>query len=420
MADAALFPLRVPKPDHVPDALVYDIDLKDDPGFLAGPHERILRLFAEAPPIFWTPRLGGHWVMLGYEANFEAGRDWASFTSQQVPPEQLQAMLAARPAGSPHIPMSVPITLDPPLHTKYRLPLNSSFSPKGVAALTAGIRALAVELIERVKPQGACEFMHAVAEPLPVQVFLKFMGLPVEQLAEFRALAVKFLAHIDDGPQATIGTSLEIVGAMRPTFLARKDDPKDDLISLLWATKIDGEPMTLELMEDYGILLFIGGLDTVMNGIGFAARRLASDQALQQRLRDDPKLIPEAVEEMLRCYSFAVPVRLAAKDLVFQGVEMKQGERVWLLLAGADLDPAHWPEPGRFDLKRDDKVHIAFGTGPHRCLGSHLARVELQILYEELLSRLPPFRLDPEKSPTFHGGHVIGLDSLDLVWSNSV
>jgi cytochrome P450 len=101
---------------------------------------------------------------------------------------------------------------------------------------------------------------------------------------------------------------------------------------------------------------------------------------------------------------------------VFEGVQMKENERLFLCLAGADLDHRHFPNPERYELDREDKVHIAFNAGPHRCLGSHLARLELQILYEELLAGLPQFRLDPEKPPTYHGGHLVGHDTLNLVW----
>jgi cytochrome P450 len=105
-----------------------------------------------------------------------------------------------------------------------------------------------------------------------------------------------------------------------------------------------------------------------------------------------------------------------AKDVVFEGLPMKAGERVMLYLPAADLDPTEFEGSDRFDLTREKKAHIAFNVGPHRCLGSHLARIELQTLYEQMLSRLPPFRLDPEHPPKFHGGHVIGVDTLWLRW----
>ena len=169
-------------------------------------------------------------------------------------------------------------------------------------------------------------------------------------------------------------------------------------------------------MENYGVLLFIAGLDTVMNGIGHGVRHLALHPELQDQLRANPKLVQEATEEMLRRYTFTIPPRIVARDLVFEGVQMKARERAMLFLPGADLDPKEYPNSDAYDLNRDNKVHIAFNAGPHRCLGSHLARVELNVLYEVLMARLPRFRLDPRRAPTFHCGHVVGVDSLHLVW----
>jgi len=164
------------------------------------------------------------------------------------------------------------------------------------------------------------------------------------------------------------------------------------------------------------VLLFIAGLDTVMNGIGHGVVHLARNPELQRQLRENPKLIPEAAEEILRRYTFTVPPRRVGKDTVFMGVEMKEGERAMMFLPAADLDAQEYPDPQRYDFKRPNSVHIAFGVGPHRCLGSHLARYELQILYEELLARLPEFRLDPTKPLHYHGGHVIGPDAVWLEW----
>jgi cytochrome P450 len=404
-----------PKPPHVPDALVYDFDLFADPALLKDAHARILQIATEAPPIFWTPRQGGHWVFAGHEAAFEGSRDWESFTSQAVPDAMIEPMLREKPPGVRRIPLPVPINLNPPLHGKYRLPLNPTFSPKAMNALKDSIRALARELVAKVAPLGRCEFMSAVAEPLPVQVFLKMLGLPLDRQAEYRTLVKEHLASIAESQEASLARLIKIADTMRPTFEERREHPQDDIISLLWKTEIEGQPTTMADLENYGVLLFIAGLDTVMNGMGLGVRHLALNPDLQDRLRADPSLTQDATEELLRRYTFTVPPRTVAKDLVFQGVEMKAGEKVDLFLPAADLDPRKFDHPERYDLSRD-AVHIAFGAGPHRCLGSHLARVELQILYEELLAGLPTFRLDPDRPPRFHGGHVIGPETLNLVW----
>jgi cytochrome P450 len=405
-----------PRPAHVPDALVYDFDHFEDPALLADPHGRAYELVSTLPPIFWTPRHGGSWVAIGHDANFEIGRDWETLSSELIPQSFIQAALAQMPPGTPRMPQPIPINVDPPMHGKFRIPLNGPFSPKAMTALKGEIRTLAAQLLDEQAPKGRCEFMTAVAEPLPVQVFLKMMGLPLERQALYRDLVKDQLAKIASTPEEGALSMMAIAAAMRDTILERRDAPQDDLISLLWRTEIDGQPMTLDVMEDYAVLLFIAGLDTVMNGMGFGVRHLALDQALQARLRANPEEIADATEELLRRYTFTVPSRRVAHDVVFRGVEMKAGDRLIQFLPSADLDPARFASPDRFDMAREDKVHIAFNSGPHRCLGSHLARVELQVLYEELLKRIPTFRLDPERPPTFHGGHVIGVDALDLVW----
>ena len=416
MSAAASVSPAVPKPAHVPDSLVYDFDMFRDPAYVADPHERILDLVKNAPPIFWTPRNGGHWMLMSHSANFNASRDVETFSSEFIPRAEMAAMKARLPPGMPHIPMPIPINIDPPDHTKYRMPLQRVFSPKSILAMKDSIAALCAELIDAVKARGQCEFMKEIAEPMPVRVFLKMLGLPLDRQDEYRAIVSQHLSDPSPDPKAMIPKLQRIAASMNDTFLARRDNPQDDIISLLWKIEIDGKPTTIEDMQNYGVLLFIAGLDTVMNGIGHAVRHLARNPQLQEQLRANPKLIPEASEEMLRRYTFTVPPRIVAKDVVFEGVQMKARERAMLFLPAADLDPKEYANSESYDLNRENKVHIAFNAGPHRCLGSHLARVELQVLYEVLLARLPTFRLDSQRPPTFHCGHVVGVDSLHLVW----
>ena len=224
------------------------------------------------------------------------------------------------------------------------------------------------------------------------------------------------MAAIDADREGSMRRLQRIAAAMRDTVLERRDNPQNDILSMLWQIEIDGRPTTLADMENYGVLLFIAGLDTVMNGMGLAVRRLASDIVLQRQLRADPRLIAEAAEEMLRRYTFTVPVRIIKKQVELAGATFMPGEIVKLLLPAADLDASEFPDPERYELNRENNVHIAFGVGPHRCLGSHLARVELQVLYEEMLAGLPEFRLDPERPPVFHGGHVMGIETMHLLW----
>ena len=413
MSAAAPLSPATPKPTHIPDSLVYDFDAYRDPGLLADAPKRIAQMVKEAPPIFWTPRNGGMWIIQGYEELFNAYRDTGTFTSQFMTSEQMKAMM---PPGTPRIPQARPINLDPPEHTKFRAPLQKTFSPKSALALKDDIRKLANELIDAVAAQGRCDFMPAVAEQLPVKVFIKMFGLPLERHAEYRELAKQHLAAAAGDLASMAMKGLRLVAVMRDTILERREHPRDDILSMLWQSTVDGRPTTMEDMEDYAVLLFVAGLDTVVNGMGFLMRHLATDPALQDELRNNPKLIPEAVEEILRRYTFTVPVRHVAKDAVFERVQFKAGERVLMYDPAADVDPKKFKNPEVFDFRREEKTHIAFGAGPHRCLGSHLARVELQIITEVALSRLRNIRLDSQHPPRFHGGHVIGPESLALVW----
>lgn len=413
MTNTATLSPAVPRPAHIPDAAVYDFDMFHDPAYVIDPHKRVLDLVKNAPSVFWTPRNGGHWMIMSHEANFNASRDVETFSSNFIPRERLAAMQAQMPR---HLPLPLPINVDPPEHGKYRAPLQRVFSPRTINELKDSIRSLASELIDKVKADGHCEFMTAIAEPLPVIVFLKMLGLPVSRMEEYRTLVKAHLSDPTPDPRDSIKKLWRIVDLIKDTLIERRDNPKDDIISLLWAAEIDGKPTTMDDMENYMVVLFIAGLDTVMNGIGLGIRHFAADLPLQDELRKNPSRIAESMEEMLRRYTFTVPPRVIGKDTVFEGVEMKKGERAMLFLPAADLDPKAFANAETYDLNRENKTHIAFNAGIHRCLGSHLARVELQVVYEEMLARLPQFRIDPAHAPTFHCGHVIGMDTLHLIW----
>jgi cytochrome P450 len=282
--------------------------------------------------------------------------------------------------------------------------------------LKTDIAAITADLIEAIKPDGGCEFMATIAEKVPVAIFLTLFGLPLERQDEYRALAKEHLSGGDFNPGSTQRKLRKVADIMHDTIVARRDDPRDDLISLLWRTEFYGKPATLNDLENYCVMLFLAGLDTVVNGMGIGVRHLALNPDLQDEIRTAPKRIPVVAEEMLRRYSFTIPPRFVAKDTVFEGVEMRKGEMALLFVPAADLDPRKFVDAGRFDLQRTDKAHIAFGSGMHRCLGAHLARIELQTLYEEMLARLPTFRLDPDKPVRFHGGNVWGPEELHLLW----
>jgi cytochrome P450 len=403
------------RPDHVPDEAFYDFDYRSDPGLLVDPHKRMQEMLEIAPKVFWTPRNRGTWIAIGFDEVFEALRRPEDFSSSIIPPEQIEELLKLMPEDMPRIPRLKPITIDPPEHTTIRSPLQKAFSPKAAMSQLDEIRSLTDSLIDAVADQGHCEFISSIAEPLPVTVFLRMMGLSEDRLPEFRDLVHEVLIP-EFGPIEGPLVLRKVADALQDEIMARKDDRRDDILSQLWGLEVDGKPMTMDVMEDYAVLLFIAGLDTVINAMGFAVRHLAENPELQASLRADPSQIPDAVEEMLRRYSFVVPLRRVARDTELGGFKLKKGDNLMLHLASADLDERKFDRPGEFDITRDLKSHVAFGGGPHRCVGMHLARIELHTLYRQLLSRLPMWRLDPDHPPKYHSGNVIAVDSLHIRW----
>lgn len=408
---------KVKRPDHVSESVVYEFDYNTDAEYCRDPHARAADLALKAPPIFWTPYNGGHWMVQSYDAVQDALRDYAAFSSEHFSPAAFEAMMADLPAEE-RIPSPVPICIDPPLHAKLRLPLFSTFSPKAVMAREVEVRAVAERLINGIAAKGRCEFQHDVSDIYPVEIFLGLFGLPKNKEREYRELAKKHLTSISPDLSANMLMMQSISAVMRDTIIERQHNPQKDLISLLWSLEIEGEPMTLDLMLSYCVILFIAGLDTVVNAMGFGVRHLASDLELQRKLRANPELIPQASEEILRRYAFVAPIRIMKRDTEFHGVQMKELERVMMFIPSASVDEKKYSEPTKFDMNREGLAHLAFGSGPHHCLGIHLARLELRVMYETILSKLPEFRLDPKRPPTFHGSIIAGPTSIHLQWGD--
>jgi cytochrome P450 len=406
MSDQTAAVARVDIPAHVDPALVVDFDFFADHRYAeaGSPHGGLLKLAEDiGRGIFWTPHNGGHWFITDHELLFEAARMPELFSSRH-------ASFPAAPGEEPFYP---PVNSDPPDHARYRLPLMRAFAPGRIRDLEKNIRAFAVELIEAVKDRGRCDFLDMVAEPLPIFIFMKLMGFDTARYREFREWAVAMSQpDVEIRGQAYVDT----MAMARPLFDERRAERKEDVLSFLLDEAVDGRPFDQAELDGMCIELFGAGLDTVVNSLAFTVEHLARDPALQDRLRGEPALIPEAVEEVLRRYSVALPARSVKVDGSFHGAQLKAGERVALMLPAGNLDTRAFPDAARFDLDRENKTHIAFNTGPHRCVGSHLARQEMIILVEEWLRRVPNIRLDPERPPTYRTGLVFAVTSLNILW----
>ncbi|WNG25570.1 cytochrome P450 [Cystobacter fuscus] len=401
-------------PAHVPPELVYEYDNARDPRLLEDPHARMRSLILEAPPIFFTPYNGGNWVVTRKKAIVDITMNPEVYSNAFLVSGHQSEEHSGEHKDSQQGLMMLPIAADPPRHTAYRAPLNQPLSAKSVAGLETAIRDMTNELIDKVLAAGRCDFLSDIAEPLPVTLFMKLAGMPTDRLAEFRHLATQ-ATSATVSPTEREATFKRIAAILAETIKARQEKREDDLISHLLDANINGRNPTFQEMLGYSIALFLGGLETVVNALSFGVRHLARDQELQAKLRDDPSLLPGAIEELLRLYGIASTVRQVMRDEVCHGVQFKKGDTVSLLLPAANYDDAAFPNPEQFILGRKEQ-HQTFNTGPHRCVGLNLARLEMKVFYQEWLKRVPPFRLDPEKKPRFVGGFNLAIASLPLVW----
>jgi cytochrome P450 len=389
-------------PDHVPPELVYDFDYVNDAGLHEDPHLRMRSIVREAPPIFYAPYYCGHWVITRRQALADITRDTATFSNKSK--------------GIPATPKEIhliPLTMDPPVHTVYRLPLNRHLSIKAVAPLETAIRAMSNELIDAVIDARTGDFLSQVAEPLPVTLFMRMAGMPTDRFHEFRKLAEDATAAPDGLVRQRALQSIHAI--LSDVVKARMATPEDDLLSRVLEADIDGRPPTYEEMQSYAVLLFLGGLETVVNAIGFSVRHLARNEALQTQLRDDPARIPAAVEEFLRLYGIASTIRRVITDTTYDGVNFKENDYILLLIPAVNYDPATYADAESFCPGRATG-HVTFNMGPHRCVGANLARLELRVFLEEWLRRIPRFRLDPQRPPTFMGGLNLAVRTLPLIW----
>lgn len=396
-------------PPGIDPALLIDFDYYNDPRFVSagGIFEAMGELRDLAPDVFWSTALGGYWVIQGYDAIVEAAKRGDLFTSSRM--------------GIPRAPeddatrrLLAPLNYDPPDHAALRSPLNPMFTPAAMNTWSGHIRQLAVELIEKIRPKGAADMFDEVTEQLPVLIFIDLMGLKRADYRFYRALAKAAVAEPDR--EVRYDALLQAYQLLKAEIAERRAEPKEDLISRLLTLEIEGKPITDELALGYLELLFFAGLDTVANAMTFATHYLATDEALQQRLRDDPAKIPHAMEELLRRHAVAPVMRTVTHDFEWRGFNFRAGDPVLLNYSAANLDERMFENGTEVDIDRERINHIAFGAGHHRCLGRNLARIEIVIFFEELLSRLPAFRLAPGEKVPMRGGSVMSITRLPLVW----
>ena len=391
-------------PSHVPTHLVYDFDFFNPPGGAEDVHLAWKRLHDVAPDIFWTPRNGGHWIATRADDIDVIQADSERFSNKFF-------VLPVLPLPYPPLPLS----LDPPEHAPVRALISPAFSPKAIQHLTEKAREVAITLIDRIAPDGRCEFVGDFAKVLPVVVFLETVGLPPEDRKLLLPLADMIVRNSDKVTK--FDAHAKINEYLMSWIERRKRQPGEDLISKIASAQIKGRPITTTEVFGLCSLLLIGGLDTVAGVLSFAALYLAERPELQAEIAADPDIIPAAIEELMRRHGLPNTARTVARDLEYKKIFFKEGDMIQLPRVLYNLDERKIKDPLKVDFHRPEPVpNATFGGGAHRCPGSMLARSEMRVFLEEWFKRIPSFQVAPTfKKRTMSGG-VNGIETVDLVW----
>ncbi|MCF3939667.1 cytochrome P450 [Gordonia tangerina] len=390
-----------------------DFDVYDQN--IAAPVDRFQEMAAELAskgPVVYSTAYGGHWIVTRYQEIHEVLRDAETFSSY---PNNLVTNEAFG--------KFIPIELDPPEHTGYRKALQPLFGPARMKKLSESIRTVVNDLLDDFASKGEAEYISAFAHELPARIFLALMDWPIEDAPLFTdatdvVLFGKPGGTEEESLEARAIAGMQMLGYFQKMVDERRANPGDDVTSQLIHTEVelaDGlRLLTDEELNRMFFLLLIAGLHTVQGSLAWAIVHLVNNPEQRQQIIDDPAMIPSAVEEILRIEAAVVPGRRATRDVELGGMSVKEGEQLILLLCSANRDDGEFDEPDELDVTRRPNRHLAFGGGAHRCLGSHLARIELTIALEEIHRRIPDYDLVESDPPVFHASQVRGCVKMPI------
>jgi cholest-4-en-3-one 26-monooxygenase len=378
---------------------VTPVDLSDSRSFVPGvPHAWLAHL-RRHDPVHWQdePRGPGFWAVTRYEDCVTVNRDWERFSS---------AARGTMPFEMPDADIEqqglMMLNMDPPLHTRYRRLVNKGFTPRMVRDLEASIHRATDAILDGVVEHGRADFVTDISAELPLQVIADLLGVPQGDRHKMFEWSNRMVGNED--PEYQLEAEMALTAAMElyayaaTLFSKKRVDPHEDLMSVLTAVEVDGERLSELELELFFLLLTVAGNETTRNLMSGAMHAFFQHPEQWRRLLDDRTLLPTAVDEMLR---FVTPVmnfrRTAMCDVTLSGTDIKKGDKVVFFHASANRDEDVFDDSDTFDIGRDPNPHIAFGGGgPHFCLGTNLARMEIRVMYEHLLDRVPDIRQDGE------------------------
>jgi cytochrome P450 len=362
----------------------------------------------ERHPFYRNTLAQGFWTLTRYDAVREAYMRPDVFTSDSFMPTD--------PEPTYHM---LPTQERAPRHVQIRQLLNPQFSPAAVGAMEGLARRHCTDLLDELVDRGHCDLVGDFGGPFATKVFLDWAGLPPEDSPQFVAWVSAVFNDLGDSSTTALQEAMTGIRDYFRVLLAdRRRAPRHaerDIVTHLVQSTLDGEPLSEDDLLSICEVLVLAGLDTVKQQLGYAFLHLATHPDDRRRLGTEPGIVPLAVEELLRAFSVADPGRKVAEDIEFHGCPMHKGEMVWLPVCTANRDPRAFPRAGEVVLDRSPNRHLAFGAGPHRCQGVHLARLQMQVALDEWHRRIPDYRLGDDDPILEHGGQF-GLERLPIAW----
>jgi cytochrome P450 len=371
------------------DALGRSLRLEDPDWYLEDPHTAYRHLRREAPVFRVEPH--GFWFLTKYEDVRAVSKDPGRFCSSQG--FRIQDGLKPESPVAEAFPPTI-LSMDPPQHNEHRKAVSGFFTPQAVARLEGRVRELARESIREISPGETRDFVEAVSVRLPVLVIAEILGVPTSERERFKDWSDALVA-LNEGDVAALPRVAELFAFMTAQALECRAAPRDDLLSALAAARPEGRLLEPPALAMFGMLLLAGGNETTRNLISGGAEALMAHPDQLAQLVAEPGRIPQAVEEMVRwCTPIRTFARTATRATEIRGQEIAAGDLVVLCYSAANRDEEVYGADGElFDVHREGPPHLGFGVGQHVCLGAHLARLEVRVVFEELLARFP--RLEP-------------------------
>jgi cytochrome P450 len=360
-------------------------------------------------PIAHTNRFGGGWLPTRYEDIAAIAYDTEHFSSRSIIMGNFRPPAEIAPIGG-----SPPITSDPPFHHDARKLLLPAFTKTAVSRLEPATKAFCHSLIDAFDGRDVVDAAADYAQHIPIRVIADMLGFPPEDGPQFREFAENTLGGINLPQEERVTRMSALFYYLLAQVHDHLDNPRDDLTTFLINAELSGRKLGASHVVGTMTLLLIAGIDTTWSAIGASLWHLAGNPEDRRRLVAEPGLLPAAIEELLRAYAPVTMARLAKEDMHFRGVEMKADDWILLSFPAANRDPAQFDRADQVIIDRQINRHAAFGLGIHRCLGSHLARMELRVALEAWLERVPEFSLADPSAVTWSTGQIRGPCTLPL------